>query len=242
MVGLDPDLHRYELDLIERTERVCQNCRGLEFCNLSLGPRRIVARYDEESSVLYAVVRYHSCPHELLSVLEAQLGKRFASRTFGTFKPHPGGAEAYQAARDFAKGYEPGTSGTGLMFAGPTRAGKTHLAAAVLREIVFKGERDFRWVSLPAHGGRLYELRKHHLLVLDDLTELALKGYRDEGRRDLFGLLNYRYEAELPTIITTRMSRPEMNTVFGEEITSRLEEMCQLLPMRLRLGGKEAAS
>lgn len=235
----DPETHRVELEWAERTEKVCPTCRGLEFCDPS-GPRGIMLRYceDESEGWPYPVFRARMCPYELLSSLEAQLGKRFASRTFGTFRPHDGCRDAYERAKEYAEEYESGRTGRGLLFAGPTGAGKTHLAASVLREVVLRGEDSFRWVSLPAYDGRLASLAGYGFLVLDDLTELALHGYRQEGRRDLFALVNHRYEAELPTVVTTRMSKVEMEQAFGQEIVGRLLEMCELLPMRLRGGDR----
>lgn len=238
MAKPDPEIHRYELGWVERTQTVCPGCRGLEFCD-PRGPKGLMLRYceDESDGWPYPVFRARLCPHQLLANLEDQIGKRFASRTFATFIPHPGRREAYRKAREYAESYEPGRTSDGLLFAGPTRVGKTHLAAAVLREVVLRGEDSFRWVSLPGFESDLSSLRSPYFLVLDDLTELAVNA-RD-GRRALFALINARYEAQLPTIVTTRMRRVEMQDVLGAEIVGRLLEMCELVTLRFAGRGGE---
>lgn len=93
--------------------------------------------------------------------------------------------------------------------------GKTHLAAAIANEISNRGESvlfvvvpemlDYlRAAFNPAAGvpydKRFKEVRTAPLLVLDDLgTESATPWVREK----LYQLINYRYNAQLPTIITT---------------------------------------
>lgn len=229
----DPELHRHELEWVERTQTICPDCRGLEYCD-PRGAKGLMMRYceDESEAWPYPVFRIRPCPYQLLANLQDQIGRRFARRTFSAFIPDAGRREAYMRAREYAEYYEPGKTSTGLLLAGPTRVGKTHLAASILREVVLHGEDSFRWVSLPAFEGRMASLCEPRFLVLDDLTELALQRGYGQGKRDLFGLVNHRYEAELPTIVTTRMSRPEMEQVLGAEVVARLLEMCELVTLR----------
>lgn len=93
--------------------------------------------------------------------------------------------------------------------------GKTHLAAAIANEISNRGESvlfvvvpemlDYlRAAFNPAAGvpydKRFKEVRTAPLLILDDLgTESATPWVREK----LYQLINYRYNAQLPTIITT---------------------------------------
>lgn len=93
--------------------------------------------------------------------------------------------------------------------------GKTHLAAAIANHIANKGEPvlfvvvpdlldHLRATFNPASGLRLDkrfdEVKTASLLVLDDLgTESATKWAREK----LYQLFNYRYNARLPTVITT---------------------------------------
>lgn len=103
-----------------------------------------------------------------------------------------------------------------LVITGAYGCGKTHLAAAVANFRMDQGESDVMFVVVPdlldhlraafspqattPYDRRFDEIKKTPLLVLDDLgTESATPWAREK----LFQLLNYRYSAVLPTVITT---------------------------------------
>jgi DNA replication protein DnaC len=93
--------------------------------------------------------------------------------------------------------------------------GKTHLAAAIANDVVNRGEQvlfivvpdlldHLRASFNPASGARydkrFDEVKTAPILVLDDLgTESATAWAREK----LYQLFNYRYNARLPTVITT---------------------------------------
>ncbi len=103
-----------------------------------------------------------------------------------------------------------------LVLAGENGCGKTHLAAAIANEFVDQTRTDIMFVVVPdfldhlraafspqsgiSFDRRFDEIKRTPLLVLDDLgTESATPWAREK----LFQLLNYRYTAVLPTVITT---------------------------------------
>ena len=75
------------------------------------------------------------------------------------------------------------------------------------------------------------ELRKYqtcNLLVLDDLgterpTEWALE--------TLFKIVDYRYNEELPMIITTNCTPEDLKKHVGDRIFDRIRSMCALVPV-----------
>jgi DNA replication protein DnaC len=103
-----------------------------------------------------------------------------------------------------------------LVLAGANGSGKTHLAAAIANDFVERMRTDVMFVVVPdlldhlraafspqagtSYDRRFDEIKRAPLLVLDDLgTESATPWAREK----LFQLLNFRYDALLPTVITT---------------------------------------
>ena len=101
--------------------------------------------------------------------------------------------------------------------------GKTHLAAAIANQITDEGDPvlfvvvpdllDHLRVSFNPNSGVRYdkrfdEIKAAPLLILDDLgTESATAWAREK----LYQLFNYRYNARLPTVITTATPIDEIN-------------------------------
>lgn len=143
-----------------------------------------------------------------------------ASQTFGTFNMRKGeklsAADvkslegAFRAARKFAE-----TSSGWLVFTGSYGCGKTHLAAAIANYQASQGLPTL-FVSVPdlldhlratfnpgstvTYDRRFEEIRTARLLVLDDLGAQSTTSWAKEK---LYQLFDYRYNARLPTVITT---------------------------------------
>lgn len=142
-----------------------------------------------------------------------------ADQTFETFdlregelKPHEKESlqEAYDKARAFAEDPQ-----DWLLFTGTYGCGKTHLAAAIANYRVAEGfpalfvvvpdlldhlRAAFSPKSTISFDKRFEEVRRTPLLILDDLgTESATPWAREK----LYQIFDYRYNARLPTVITT---------------------------------------
>jgi DNA replication protein DnaC len=168
--------------------------------------------------------------HHELSSLDMMSGK-----TFGSFDERDKeGLEANElkslqktlkAAHNFAekpKGW--------LVMLGTYGSGKTHLAAAIANYRSGLGDPplfvmvpdllDHLRATFSPHSSttfdrRFEEIRTAPLLVLDDLGTQSMTPW---VREKLYQLFNYRYNAELPTVITTSDSLDEMDA----RIRSRL--------------------
>jgi len=137
--------------------------------------------------------------------------------------------EAYRVAFDFAKSPE-----GWVVFMGDTGCGKTHLAAAIVN-YQYQAGRPALFVVVPdfldhlrsafspesrVSYDQLFErVKTAPLLVLDDFGEQSTTPW---AREKLYQVLNYRYNARLPTVITTRYSLEEIQEKFESSISSRL--------------------
>ncbi len=126
--------------------------------------------------------------------------------------------KAFKACRDFAenpRGW--------LLLIGSYASGKTHLAAAIAN---YRSDSDAPplFVSVPdlmdhlratfnpnstvSLDRRFEEVRTAPLLILDDLDTQTSSSWAKEK---LYQLFNFRYNAELPTVITTITKLEEMD-------------------------------
>jgi DNA replication protein DnaC len=136
---------------------------------------------------------------------------------------------AYRLALDFAKSPE-----GWIVFMGETGCGKTHLAAAIVNYRYQAGQ-PATFIVVPEFLDHLrstfspdskvsydqvFELVKNaRLLVLDDFGEQSTTTW---AREKLYQVINYRYNARLATVITTRYSTEEILENIDSSISSRL--------------------
>ena len=150
------------------------------------------------------------------------------SKTFGSFEDRanegipPEGVKSLQKALKAAHTYAERPKGW-LVFLGGYASGKTHLAAAIANYQARLGDPPL-FVMVPdlldhlratfspnsnvAFDRRFDEIRTAPLLILDDLGTQSMTPW---VREKLYQLFNYRYNAELPTVITTSDSLDEMD-------------------------------
>ena len=135
-------------------------------------------------------------------------------------------------------------AGRGLWFFGSVGTGKTTLAMLVSRHALEAG-RSVAIYSLPrllaqirttfdddGRGGSYVDL-------LDRLTAVDLLHIDDVGAEktsawvleQLYAIVNARYEDERSVIITTNLERDDLAEQINERTVSRLEEMCEVLPL-----------
>ncbi len=187
---------------------------------------------------------------------------RYAHCTIEQFTP---GTPAQSAALEKALSYCSGfphhgpDEGLGLLFTGANGVGKTHLAVAILRELAERqGVRGQYWdfhelireiknsydaTTSTTELQVLEPVVTTPLLLLDDLGAWKITEWMNDT---LFYLLNSRYLARRPSIITTNFQDVEPETArqdnsprskeylverIGVRLRSRLMEMCVVIPL-----------
>jgi DNA replication protein DnaC len=134
-------------------------------------------------------------------------------------------------------------AGRGLWFFGSVGTGKTTLAMLVSRHALEAG-RSVAIYSLPrllaeirttfdddrgnSYTGLLDRLAAVDLLHIDDVGAEKTSPWVLE---QLYAIVNARYEDERSIIITTNLERDELAEQINERTVSRLEEMCEVLPL-----------
>jgi len=206
------------------------------------------ARVDEEERKKREVREAREREAERLKTIErlfraSQLPARFRERTFENFKETPENEGPLKIARNYAETFGDKLSGgQGLMFTGDVGVGKTHLAAAITLHLLNQGYGVIFGTVTTLLGWirQTYDddARESERQVIDQLVYASLLVIDDLGKEKptpwveqmLYEIINSRYEANKPLIITTNTSLREIEARYentGRAIVSRIVEMCQ---------------
>lgn len=156
--------------------------------------------------------------------------KRYLSRTIDSFSVTAENKRSFEVATDYIKNFrEYFTQGKGLYLEGPCGTGKTHLAIAIALVIINTGVPVICKTSIDILGDikRCYERNSEvteeevleayktvDLLIIDDLGKEQVTEWSVPV---LYSILNERYEALLPTIITTNYN----TTALAEKLSAK---------------------
>ena len=234
---------------------LCENCGGVGFV--------IVTREGREFAQPCACRRAAAVgPGDLLS--GCRIPPRYEHCTLLEFQAQTNRSllSAYEKCLRYCNGYPylgAADEGLGLLLSGDSGVGKTHLAVSVLRELVEKkGARgqfwDFHELIREIKASYDPETKTTELQVLEPVVETDVLLLDDLGawkmtdwmNDTLFYILNSRYLARRPTLITTnfqdvsareaveadRLVRKEyLVDRIGQRLRSRLTEMCLKVPL-----------
>ncbi|HNY26974.1 MAG TPA: ATP-binding protein [Candidatus Sumerlaeota bacterium] len=172
----------------------------------------------------------------------ARIPVRFQSKSFESYKTerHAKRKLVLQAAEAFVSSFNFNAGPPrGLLIEGVVGCGKTHIAIAILREVIQKGYTGlyYNMVDLlsdirstygdateASESDLLEEVNAPDLLVLDDLgAEKTSEWVNDR----LYLIVNRRYESGKPVVVTTNLSLDELIRKVGERTVSRLCEICE---------------
>lgn len=184
---------------------------------------------------------------------DAGIPHRYRACNFENFNERTAELAAAKAiAREFVETYPVVSSG--LLLVGPSGRGKTHLACAILSELVLtksvtglyadfsdlllRIQTSFRPDADESKEALLAPYAEAEILVLD---ELGASKPHPWVLDILYNLLNTRYNRERVTIATSNFpdeadplsgEREKLEERIGYRLRSRLYEMCRTVPLR----------
>lgn len=174
------------------------------------------------------------------------LSKRMKGYSLANFDPHTSKSteRAFAKVMDYVMAWkENREEGRGLYFCGDVGTGKTHLAVAVMNDIIQKKRVPALFVTVPefldnvrgtynAPGRDLDEwmdaVKNAEFLVLDDLGSEKPSAWVQER---IFVIVNHRYREELPTIFTSNIGPKDLAAQLGERTASRIIAMCDWISL-----------
>src|SRR5918994_356019 len=132
---------------------------------------------------------------------------------------------------------------SGLSICGGVGTGKTHLAVAVMNELIRRKRIPSLFVTVPELLDNLREtynkpgrnldewmdaVQNAEFLVLDDLgSERTTEWVRER----IFVIVNHRYREALPTVFTSNIGPKDLAEQLGERTASRIIAMCDWIAL-----------
>jgi DNA replication protein DnaC len=214
-----------------QTDEVCPACKGAGWVSKAVPidhpdfgeafPCR--CQQAEESGARITALRRYSNLGPLARITFANTGDR------GPL-PDTGSQHRFQQALAAAVQFAEDPAGW-LVLTGPSGSGKTHLAVAVANRCIERGETTFfiGAADLLDHLRATYgpdnpvsydelfdQVRQVPILIIDDLSTQSATPWAQEK---LFQIFNYRFNAQLPTVITVRGTLERLD----EALRTRME-------------------
>jgi DNA replication protein DnaC len=221
------------------TKEVCPICGGAGFVR-----REVPVDHTDFGRAIPCVCKLRETQQAEFADMRTTSGITHMSQmTFETFRPDGIGLNpdkrknlrmAYETALQFAK-----DAHGWLLLKGGYGSGKTHLAAAIANERLSRNEAvlfvvapdlldhlraTFAPTSRVSYDDRFESIRNAPFLILDDLGAQSATAWANEK---LFQLLNYRYNAQLATVITMNRELEEIEP----RVRSRLADtsLCAII-------------
>jgi DNA replication protein DnaC len=225
-------------------EKSCPICKGVGYLRAD-----VPVNHPDFGKLVPCTCRLVELAEQRVDALRALSDLGVLSRmTFETFVPEGHGIPpdkqanlrwAYEEARAFAQNPE-----GWLVLKGGYGCGKTHLAAAIANECAERGQ-PVLFITVPdlldhlratyaptspaGYSARFEEVRTAAVLILDDLGTESSTSWAQEK---LFQIFNYRYNARLPTVITTNHDLEEIPLRLRSRLND--QDLCRIVTILAR--------
>jgi DNA replication protein DnaC len=171
------------------------------------------------------------------------LSERLKRCSLANFRPmvSRSATQALMKAEEYLEDWEENRkSGRGLYICGDVGTGKTHLAVAVMNELIKRKRVPALFVTAPELLDNLRpqsynnpelgldewmnSVKNADLLVLDDLGSEKATAWVQER---VFIIIDHRYREMLPTIITSNIGPRDLGDKLGPRTASRIVSICE---------------
>lgn len=175
-------------------------------------------------------------------IVETRMPLEYLTKDFSTFIHETDSQKAaFKLARRFVKGWENAKAGGyGLLFLGSCGTGKTHLACAIMIELLkeyafsypryYKASEIFSAVRSTYQAGSTTneeEMLKFfssiQLLVID---EVGVQKGSEAEKRILFSILDNRVTSNKPTILMSNLGPKALAELLGDRLYDRVRSKC----------------
>ncbi len=233
------------VDQMIKTDHYCPECMSLDKCRM-LAPGWQTL-FSADVTEYYRVrgrgpqFRMRQC--KFLDGQEKKTIGLFTPRalniySFKTYQPTIETQALYDTCFNYARDFSEFTT-KGLLIMGSNGAGKTHLAVSIAKTLARKGI-DVGLMDVEQWLNKIREsydddkvdpetaeMVSKRLLVIDDLV--PEQKVSEWVKSQVLVVLNHRYNQLMPTIITTDKPMGMIEHVYGQRISSRLYEMCDVV-------------
>lgn len=221
--------------VFERRERknfgfvgVCPECNREKHDSMMLAEKTEIEQIDAERKLEYRNKR----------VGDSGLPKRFMNKTFHDYISETSDQESVLlVAKEYAENRDALKNGRGLIITGFVGVGKTHLAAAIINEIikpdnqttaVYTTARDMiRHIRSAWRDQSINEddvIGRYAYASMLVIDEIGVQFGSESEMIQMFDVLDKRYGEQLPTVMISNLPINELVGLLGDRIIDRMRE------------------
>lgn len=172
-------------------------------------------------------------------VAQSDIPKRFSGKSFDTYRPVNGKATSIlRKIREYSDVVSGGRhEGRSLILLGNVGNGKTHLACALLEDVILRTckpghywtfaelvrdvKASWRKGSEESEQDVYNRFAASELAILD---EVGMQNFTEFEQTVAYEAVNARYLLERPTVVITNLPASELSACLGERVVDRLRE------------------